>query len=141
MWREHNSNQTFPVGLALIEQARRNHTAKDQHDSGKRDFKNKTPWLILHRMSSTAQALISDEFTTLQTFQSSSTLSLSLTLNLCSNDLRRTTRHSGESQAFGQDRPATDLSPSLCPSKFWLSILYRSIDLLKSSPPNLLLTV
>ncbi len=67
--------------------------------------------------------------------------SLFLTPNFCSNDLTRTTRRSGESQAFGQDRPATELSPLLCPSKFWLSILYRSIDLLKSSPPNLLLIV
>jgi hypothetical protein len=61
----------------LSRRARRDHTAKDQHDSGKRDFRDKTPWLILHIMSSTAQALLLDEFTTLQTFQSLSTLSLS----------------------------------------------------------------
>jgi hypothetical protein len=133
MWRKHSSNQTSPVGLALTERAQRNHTAKDQHDSGRRDFRDKTPWLILHRMSSTTQALLLDKFTKLQTFQSSS--NLSLTPNFCSNDLTRTTRRNGESQAFGQDHPATDLSPLLCPSKFCLSILYRSINLLKTILP------
>ncbi len=59
-------------------------------------------------------------------------ISLSLSPNFYSNDLTRTTRRSGKSQAFGQDRPATDLSPSLSPSKFYLFILYRSIDLLQT---------
>jgi hypothetical protein len=75
-----------------------------------------------------AQALLVDKFTKLQTFHSSSTLSLSPIF--CSYNSTRTTRRSEESQAFSQDRPATDPSHSLCPSKFDLSILYRSIDLL-----------
>jgi hypothetical protein len=75
-----------------------------------------------------AQALFVDKFTKLQTFHLSSTLSLSPIF--CSYNSTRTTRRSGESQAFSQDRLATDPSHSLCPSKFDLSILYRSIDLL-----------
>jgi hypothetical protein len=75
-----------------------------------------------------AQAFFVGKFTKLQTFHSSSSLSLSPIF--CSYDSTRTTRRSGESQAFSQDRPATDPSHSLCPSKFCLSILYRSIDLL-----------
>jgi hypothetical protein len=77
-----------------------------------------------------AQALFVDKFTKLQTSHSSSSLSLSPIF--CNYDSTRTTRRSGESQAFNQDRPATDLTHSLCPSKFCLSILYRSIDLLKT---------
>ncbi len=81
IWRKHSSNQTSPIGLALTKRAQRNHTAKDQHDLGKRDFRDKTPWLILHRMSSTSQALLLDKFTKLQTFQSSSSLSLTLQIS------------------------------------------------------------
>jgi hypothetical protein len=59
--------------------------------------------------------------------------SLSLSPNFCNNDLTRTTRRSGESQAFGQDRPTTDLSPPHVHQNY---AFLSSTDLSISSKPS-----